>query len=100
MLLDERCNTVNWQDTYELGERFSSDTVLRNRASLTVGGLLLLDDCFDELPAGDADGIVVAPDGAMEAYARELAACSVGGAKDTGGAATEVMAAVGNGCCR
>jgi hypothetical protein len=83
-----------------LGERLSSDTVLRNRASLILGGLWLLDDTFDELPAGEADGIVVTPDGAIEAYARELAACSAGGAKDTGGAATEVMAAVGNGCCQ
>jgi hypothetical protein len=56
-----------------------------------VGGLWLLEEGFEDLPAGEAD-VMVVPDGAMEVYAREGAEWSVGGAKVTGGAAMVVMA--------
>ena len=69
----------------------SSEEVLRNLDSLMVGGLWLLEEGFEALPTGEAD-VMVVPDGAMEAYAREFAECSVGGAKETGGAAMVVMA--------
>jgi hypothetical protein len=54
------------ETTYEFGDRLSSEDVLRNRDSLKVGGLWLLDDGLDAFPAGEADTTVAPPDGAME----------------------------------
>jgi hypothetical protein len=89
--------------TYELpefGDRFPSDDGLRNGDSFICGGLWLL--MLLDVRAADMTEDIVLLEGAIVAYALEVACCSItGGARAavTGGAATAVVIVLVVGCC-